>query len=131
MIYADANIFIRLLEGDAASRGPIVARIQPFQKILPVFVSSRLSLLECRVKPLRQSNQTLLAQYNSLFASSEVQLIEIDVQVIDKATELRAIHYLKTPDAIHLASAIIAGATSFMTGDKDLAKVTQIHVEVV
>lgn len=67
MIYADTNIFIRLLEGDADSRAAIEARIRPLRSTFPIFITSRLTQLECRVKPIRQNNQTLLAQYNSLF----------------------------------------------------------------
>lgn len=69
MIYADSNIFIRLLEGDAVSRANIEARIYPFRATIPFFITSRLTLLECRIKPLRDGNRYLFEQYNSIFTS--------------------------------------------------------------
>ena len=53
MIYADANIIIRLIEGDTAVRAPIEARLLPFKGSGPFLLTSRLTQLECRVMPLR------------------------------------------------------------------------------
>ena len=43
---------------------------------------------------------------------------------------LRARHGFKTPDAIHRATAIEAGAEAFLTGDAGLATCTDVSVEV-
>jgi predicted nucleic acid-binding protein len=83
------------------------------------------------VKPLRNSDTALLALYDQFFESAEVVLLELTAQVVEKATELRAALNLKTPDALHLASAILSGASSFLTGDRTLAHCAEITVEVV
>jgi len=44
---------------------------------------------------------------------------------------LRAGYGFKTPDAIHLASAIEAKAGIFLTGDGALARCTELAVEVL
>ena len=44
---------------------------------------------------------------------------------------LRAKYSLKTPDSIHLATAIMTKATAFLTGDKALARVVEVPVEIV
>ena len=75
MIYADANIIIRLLEGNPAARAPIEARLSAFQGSRRFLVTSRLTRLECRVKPLATKDGELLALYEAFFSSPEVQLL--------------------------------------------------------
>lgn len=93
--------------------------------------TSWLSWLECRVKPLRANDRRLLAMYDAFFASAEVDVIELSRAVVEKATELRAALNVKTPDALHLASAVRAGATDFLTGDRGLTRCTEVRVEVL
>lgn len=131
MIYADANVVIRLLEGDAATREPLERRLQSWRGTGRFLLTSRLTRLECRVKPLRAGDAGLLALYDAFFAGVEVALIEITEPILEKATELRARLDFKTPDAIHLASAIVAGADSFLTGDRSLARCPEIPVEIL
>jgi len=48
-----------------------------------------------------------------------------------EAARLRAQHQLKTPDAIQLATAIHAGAQTFLTNDKRIRSLPAIKVLVV
>lgn len=131
MIYADANVIIRLLEGRPAVRAPIESRLLPLRGTAGFLVTSRLSRLECRCKPLREANVPLLALYDTFFASSEVVVLEIDANVVERATELRASLKVRTPDAIHLASGILAKVSTFLTGDRGLSRCTALAVEIV
>jgi predicted nucleic acid-binding protein len=131
VIYADANVVIRLIEGDAAARAPLEARLLPLRGTGRFLLTSRLTRLECRVKPLRAGDAALLALYDAFFAGPEVGLSEITDAVIEKATELRAALNIKTPDAIHLATAVLSGAAAFLTGDRRLARCTEVAVEVL
>lgn len=131
LIYLDANVIIRLLEGDNAVRAPIEARLQPLRGQTNFLATSRLSRLECRVKPLREGNAPLLKLYEAFFASSEVALMEINAAVVEKATELRASLNIKTPDALHLATAIIGKSATFLTGDRGLQRCSEVPVELV
>jgi predicted nucleic acid-binding protein len=131
MIYADSNILIRLIEGITAVRAPLEARLSPLRGTGRFLATSRLSRLECRCKPLRASDTALLALYESLFLGPEMQLLDITDDVVEKATELRAPLNVKTPDAIHLASAILAKTTAFLTGDKTLARCKELTVEIL
>lgn len=103
MIYADTNVIIRLIEGDASARAPLEARLFPLRGTGRFILTSQLSPLECRTKPLRVADTSLLGLYESFFASQEVELVPFSLAVIDKATEVRATYNLKTPDALHLA----------------------------
>jgi predicted nucleic acid-binding protein len=86
--------------------------------------------LECRCKPLRNQQDNLLHQYEVFFASKEVNIREIDAAIVEKATELRATIGLKTPDAIHAATAILAGVVAFWTTDSHFKKCLELTVDV-
>jgi predicted nucleic acid-binding protein len=116
MIYADANIEAHLL---------------PFRGTAGFLATSRLSRLECRCKPLRVADAALLALYDAFFTASEVALLDIDAGVVEKATELRAHLNVRTPDAIHLATAIVNRVSTFLTGDRNLQRCSEVTVEIV
>jgi predicted nucleic acid-binding protein len=46
-------------------------------------------------------------------------------------TIIRATENVKIPDALHLAAALVGGATVFLTGDVQLARFTRIKVELI
>lgn len=127
MIYLDANVIIRLVEGDAAAREPIQRRLSG----QGVLLTSQFSRLECRSKPMRDNDVMLLGLYDRFFSSQELRLIDIDHRVIDAATTVRAIHGFKSPDAIHLAAAVVAQATGFLTGDAQLLRFSPLPVELI
>jgi hypothetical protein len=49
----------------------------------------------------------------------------------ERATELRARYGFRSPDAIHLATAIDAGAIVFITGDASLTRCADVAVDVL
>ena len=53
-------------------------------------VCSELSRLECRVKPIRDRETTLLTAFDSYFAGIMSEVIPLTRPIIDLATELRA-----------------------------------------
>ncbi len=83
------------------------------------------------MKPLRAANAVLLATYDAFFTRARLEVVDVSATAIDRATELRARHGFKTPDAFHLACAIVAGADLFVTGDANLARCTELPVEIV
>jgi predicted nucleic acid-binding protein len=70
----------------------------------------------------------LLAAYEAFFEWSAVTVAEVTSSVIERATDLRARYGLKTPDAIHMATAIDLHADLVLTGDRDLARCPGIKV---
>jgi predicted nucleic acid-binding protein len=131
LIYLDANVVIRLVEGDATTRAPLVARLAPSLGVPASLVTSRLTRLECRSKPLRAGDHATLAQFDVFFAGVELVLGEVSAAVVERATDLRARYNLKTPDAIHYATAVEVGATVFLTGDRTLSRCSEVLVEVL
>jgi uncharacterized protein len=131
-IYVDACTIIYLVEGAQPFQAQARARIAQLRTGADaVVLTSRLARLECRTAPLRDNNPSLLAEYDAFFAPADLQLVDVDSAIIERATELRALYRLKTPDAIHLASAIEAHADLFLTGDADLQRCAEAKVEVL
>jgi predicted nucleic acid-binding protein len=58
-------------------------------------------------------------------------VVDVSADVIDRATDLRARHGFKTPDAIHLATALESAAAEFWTADAALSRCTDIAVTVL
>jgi predicted nucleic acid-binding protein len=131
LIYLDANVVIRLVEGDAATRAPLETRLAPSLGVAGSLVTSRLTRLECRSKPLRAGDLATLAQFDVFFAGLELVLAEVSPAVVERATDLRARYNLKTPDALHYATAVEVSATVFLTGDRALAGCSEVPVEVL
>ncbi len=130
--YLDTSAIIYLVEGAVAAREAVARRIADAERAQEGrLLTSQLSRLECRVKPRRLGDDALLARYDALFTRARIEVVEISAAVIDRATELRARHGFKTPDALHLASAIEAGADGFVTGDAALLRCGDIRVAVV
>jgi predicted nucleic acid-binding protein len=94
-------------------------------------ITSRLSRLECRVQPLRNAFIRLLEEYDAFFSRERLVLSEVTAAVIERASDLRTRHNFKTPDAIHLATAIEEKADLFLTGDEGLARCTEVKVDVL
>lgn len=115
-------------EGVVAWRAAVESRL----KALPGtsgLVTSRISRLECRSKPLRDRNAALLALYDAAFATTRI--VDVSATIIERATEIRARYGFRSPDAIHLATAIDDGADVFVTGDATLGRCSEITVDVL
>jgi predicted nucleic acid-binding protein len=131
-IYLDACCIIYLVEAESPFHAVVVRRLlqhqtDPASRLL----TSRLSCLECRTRPVRDNDRRLLAAYDKLFGANRMSIVEITAEVVASATSLRAGYGFKTPDAIHLASAIEEKADVFLTGDSSLARCTEIPVEIL
>jgi predicted nucleic acid-binding protein len=95
-----------------------------------ILVTSDLTRLECRVKPLRESDTELLRDFDEFFASVE-QIVPLSRAVVDEATKIRATYGFKTPDALHLAAAVRAHCDVFYTNDHRLSRFSDLSLEVL
>ncbi|MGD2114640.1 MAG: PIN domain-containing protein [Acidobacteriota bacterium] len=81
-------------------------------------VVSIIGRLEVLVLPKREGRHDLCRRYREVFESfPNLAVHPVDVPVAERASDLRAAHTLRTPDAIHLATALHHGADAFVTED--------------
>ncbi len=132
ILFLDACALIYRFEGAPAFRLAATALIAKLtaEQPLVVLAVSRLSVLECRVKPLRDGDAVLLNRYDEFFRL--VHVVELSPAVVDLATDIRVRHGLKTPDALQAASALsLPGSVVFVTADLGFSKVTALQVRLI
>jgi len=87
-------------------------------------VSTELALMETLVGPLKSGDARLTTAYEQIFQSAEVELLSITRDILREAARLRAlIPSLRTPDALHAATALLAGCALFITNDTGFRRV--------
>ncbi len=134
IIFLDANIVIYQVESVPVFREKVHSAVADIFAEHPRsrFSVSRLSLLECLVKPVRERSVPIIERYRSFFSASDLSIVEIGSQVIDRALMLRANTGLRTPDAIQAASALtLAEPYIFITGDRAFSKVLDLNYHII
>jgi predicted nucleic acid-binding protein len=91
--------------------------------------SSVVTLTEVLTMPLAKGNTVYEQAYvDMLLNSNGITLIPVSISIARRAAELRARHNLRTPDAIHVATALEAGCQAFLTNDLGLKRVSEIRI---
>lgn len=129
--FLDASALIYLIEGAEPFGGKVRAAMKRLRRSHPQIgiALSRLSWLECRVRPARLGDAAVLAAYDGFFAQPDLHWIELSREVIEQATALRVAHALRTPDALQAACCLQLGPRHrFVTGDADFSAVAGLHL---
>jgi uncharacterized protein len=125
----DTLLFIYHFEGNdrfGTAAGQLLAAAEDGRCRL---VASVLARLEALVVPKRHGREDLCRRYRDFFTSfPNLAVLPIDPEIAEIAADLRATHDLRTPDALHLATAIHAGARSFVSEDRRLRGVRGMEV---
>jgi predicted nucleic acid-binding protein len=118
-------------------------RVQPYLAVItPLWdalrtgkqavVTSDLSLLEVLVKPIQLGDKKLQDLFRTiLYHTSGFSCLPITTPILVTAANLRATIGIKTPDAIHAATALISGCTLFVTNDPAFHRVPSLPVALV
>ena len=92
-------------------------------------VTSALTLLEVLVAPYVGGHRPLAERYVALLTRSRgIRLVDVSLDQLRAAAQLRALLGVKTADALQDAAAIAAGCTTFLTNDRRLPEVTGLRV---
>lgn len=90
--------------------------------------TSTLTLLEILVQPyLKKLDDLVLKFYALLTTYPNLNWIDLSLDIADTAARLRAEYRLKTPDAIHVATAISSGSTGLLCNDSAFKRVKEIE----
>jgi predicted nucleic acid-binding protein len=128
-VAVDTAIFIYLIEEEPRYLPHILPLFAEADQGVRELVTSALTLLEVLVVPYRAGNRRLAEQYEDLLTRSRgIRMIELTRDQLRAAAQLRAATGAKTPDALHLASAIGAGCKTFVTNDPRLPTVPGLRV---
>jgi predicted nucleic acid-binding protein len=116
-VYIDTMTLIYTVERYPAYLPLLAPLWQAAQAGAIEIVSSELTLMEALVGPLKSGNSTLMNALEQALLGTEMRLLPITQPILREAAHLRATTKLKTPDAIHAATAADAGCALFITND--------------
>ncbi len=131
-IALDASIFIYQLEENPSYFPLTDAVFAWLEKRENSAVTSTLSMTELLVPACRAGDRRLMQTYYGLLKTyPNLTWIAPELDVAVEAARLRADYRLKTPDAIHAATAVHAKASGFMTNDPVFQRVSELNVLVL
>ncbi len=118
-VYLDANFFILLVEGPPSQLHRFLMSSLKRDVIL---VTSELTLLETLAGARKAGDDRLAALYETVLAPGDdlIDIRPIDRAVLRRAAIGRSEPGNKTPDAIHVATAMDAGCEIFVSSDRKL-----------
>jgi predicted nucleic acid-binding protein len=117
LVYLDANSLIYTVEKHPVYGSLLQPLWQAAQAKTIEAVSSDLLLMEVLVGPLKNGNIPLLRTYEQALSGTDVRLLPITQPILRRAAQLRAATKLKTPDAVHAATALETGCALFISND--------------
>jgi predicted nucleic acid-binding protein len=132
--FLDASALIYLVDGEASWAQAAQATLQQLASEAPdlALAVSRLSLLECRVAPLRRGDQASLDRFEALFAQPDLLVVELSASMVDLATRLRANQGLRTPVALQAACCLQLGPHAVMiSSDAGFQRVQALQVRLI
>lgn len=121
LIALDTPTFIYLIEKHPIFFPAVEPLFQAIDAGSVQAVTSVLTLLEVLVKPIETKATALADDFRAaVSASASLRVVDLDRAIAERAAAIRAVHGFRTPDAIHLATAGLAGADVFVTNDDGL-----------
>lgn len=131
-VYVDTNAVIYLverIEPYLTASAPLWDALNEGSQIVQ---TSQLTLLEVLVKPLRVGNLPLANLFrNLLVGTAGLECVPITQSILEVAAQIRAQYNLKTPDAIHAATALENSCALFVTNDVGFRRVPGLTIAVL
>jgi len=131
LVYLDTNSMIYSVEKHPVYEPVLLPVWQAARSATIEIVSSELTLMETLVGPLKAVDTALANSYELLFQQAQTRLLPISQVILRQAARLRATTKLKTPDALHAATALDAGCARFITNDAGFRTVTGLPLVVL
>lgn len=132
IIGIDTMVFIYLLEDNpifAEICGKILEEIE-FGNVKGI--TSVITLLEIMVKPKKEDKLAIANDYQIIISNfPNLDVVDVDKEISNISSTLRANYNIKTPDAIQIATCISRGGTAFFTNDSILKKVKEVEVVIL
>jgi len=124
-LYLDSNIFIYLLEGEDQFSVPVGEILEEADARGVTLVTSEFAICECLIGAHRRGDPELIAQYEAMFeeASQSIEILPAQSRVLVRAPDIAGALRLKILDALHVASALIAGCDGFLTNDAGIPSI--------
>ncbi len=128
-VYLDTNIWIYAVEAYPSHVNLLTQLFTKIDQGELLAVTSKLTIAEVLVKPIKDGNQSVAQAYQKILQpSANFELIAISRQILETAAQVRAQTKLKLPDAIHLATALTRKVETFVTNDVGFVSMQGIKI---
>jgi len=95
-------------------------------------VTSTITMTELLVHPYRTHDVLKINELFGLLSTfPNLEWIAPDLDIATRAAEIRALHRLRTPDALQAATALHANATAFLTNDPAFQRITKLKTLIL
>ncbi|MDP9040016.1 MAG: PIN domain-containing protein [Acidobacteriota bacterium] len=121
-IYWDAMLLVYLLDEHPTFSTRVRELLKHSYERADVLLMSCVGLGEVMAGAGKSPVQGTAAEMRRTIDEMGFSYLAFGVDAVDTFSHLRAVHRVKTADAIHLSCAAAAGVDLFLTGDKDLIK---------
>lgn len=128
-IGVDTPIFIYHIEGTTHLAGLAGVALDEMAGGAFAGVTSVLTLMEIAVKPLQMGRPDVAEEYEVLLVNyPNLVIAAIDRPTARRAAVLRAEYRLRPADALQVAACLERGATAFLSNDRELRRIADLHV---
>ena len=132
MVALDTSIFIYQMETNPRYFPLSDAVFAWLEQSKNSAITSVLSMSELLVPAYRDRDERRLQHYRGLLGTyPRLAWVQPDLEIADTAARLRAAHGLKTPDAIHAATAIKSKAPTFLSNDPIFKRVKELDALIL
>ena len=119
--YFDTNVIIYLVEGFSGYERLIDSVQDMLENDEFYAYTSELSICESLVKPLKIGAADIANLFHTFLEKSGCfRMIPIDKDILFRSAHISASTSMKTPDAIHVATAMASACDIFFTNDKNI-----------
>ena len=119
LVYLDANVLIGIVQALPDLSDRQLALLGDLDEGRLRAMTSELSLSEVLVGPLQQGDATTFDAFIALLSGDgAIAVMPVSRDVLIAAARHRATSRMKLPDAIHVATADVAGCAGFVSADR-------------
>ena len=131
-IAIDTNVFIYVLEANPRYAALADRVFSWLERAGHRGVTSTITMMELLVQPYRAGNEQRVNEFFGLLATyPNLDWIAPDLEIADMAARIRAMHGLRTPDALQAATAVRSHVTGFVTNDPVFERVDSFETLVL
>ena len=97
-----------------------------------IAVTSTITMLEVLVQPHRESDEERIDNFYAMLSTyPHLRWIDVNLDIADRAAQVRARFNLRTPDAIQAATALVAASTGFISNDPAFRRIPDLEVIIL
>lgn len=119
----DTSVFVYHLEAHPRYLPLTQELLASIEAGQPMAITSTVTIMELTVRPWQVGRPAVAREYEALLAHfPHLALADVTRDVARQAAQLRARFRLRPADALQIATAVVHGATAFVTNDRRLVQ---------